>query len=116
MFDYVFEILKQTNQLDKYKSINDNLLIPLDGTGYFSSNTIHCNKCSIKQHKNGTTSYSHSVITPVIVSPNHNNVISLEPEFIVPQDGHKKQDCENVAAKRWILKYSKRYNEIGTTQ
>ena len=113
MFDSIFEILQQTNQLNKYISINDNLLIPLDGTGYFSSNTIHCNKCSIKPHKNGTTSYSHSVITPVIVSPNHNNVISLEPEFIVPQDGHKKQDCENAAAKRWILKYSKRY--IGAT-
>ena len=24
------------------------------------------------------------------------------PEFITPQDGHDKQDCENAAAKRWI--------------
>jgi hypothetical protein len=114
-FDYVFEILKPSNHLNKSKSINDNLLIPLDGTGYFSSNTIHCNKCSIKQHKNGTTSYFHSVITPVIVSPENNNVISLEPEFIFPQDGNKKQDCENAAAKRWILKYSERYKKIGAT-
>jgi hypothetical protein len=33
MFDYMFEILKQTNNLEKYKCINGNLLIPLDGTG-----------------------------------------------------------------------------------
>jgi len=59
MFDYVFEMLKQLGYLDKYKSINNNLLIPLDGTGYFSSKTIHCNKCSIKQHKNDTTSLSY---------------------------------------------------------
>ena len=26
----------------------------------------------------------------------------LEPEFITPQDGHAKQDCEQQAAKRWI--------------
>ena len=25
-------------------------------------------------------------------------VIPLVPEFIVPQDGHDKQDCENAAA------------------
>ena len=26
----------------------------------------------------------------------------LEPEFIVPQDGHDKQDCESRAARRWL--------------
>ncbi|VEP18112.1 hypothetical protein H1P_6960003 [Hyella patelloides LEGE 07179] len=31
-------------------------------------------------------------------------VISLEPEFIEKQDGHKKQDCENAAVKRWLNK------------
>jgi hypothetical protein len=25
-------------------------------------------------------------------------VVPLEPEFIVPQDGHDKQDCESRAA------------------
>ena len=74
-----------------------------------------CDKCTVKTHKNGSQSYSHSVITPVIVSPSNNNVISLEPEFLVPQDGHKKPDCENAAAKRWISKYGKRYKEIGAT-
>jgi hypothetical protein len=33
-------------------------------------------------------------------------VISLPPEFVTPQDGHEKQDCETAAAKRWISKYS----------
>jgi hypothetical protein len=39
---------------------------------------------------------------PVIVAPGHEQVISLDPEFISPQDGHDKQDCEIAAAKRWI--------------
>jgi len=38
----------------------------------------------------------------VIVSPNNHQIISLEPEFITPQDGSIKQDCELNAAKRWI--------------
>lgn len=79
--------------MSSFKSIKGNLLIPLDGVQYYSSNTIHCEQCSTKHHRNGTISYSHSAITPVIVSPNSNNVISLEPEFITPQDGSRKQDC-----------------------
>ena len=29
----------------------------------------------------------------------------LPPEFIVPQDGVEKQDCERNAAKRWLTKH-----------
>jgi hypothetical protein len=36
-------------------------------------------------------------------------VIALEPEFIVPQDGHEKQDCEQAAAKRWINAHAEQY-------
>jgi hypothetical protein len=36
-------------------------------------------------------------------------VIPLEPEFIVPQDGAEKQDCENRAAKRWLATHGPRY-------
>jgi hypothetical protein len=31
-------------------------------------------------------------------------VINLEPEFINSQDGKTKQDCENAAVKRWLLR------------
>jgi hypothetical protein len=42
------------------------------------------------------------MITPVIVSPDKSNIIPLAPEYITPQDGHLKQDCENMAGKRWL--------------
>jgi hypothetical protein len=45
---------------------------------------------------------SHTAILPVIVCPGQSEAISLAPEFITPQDGHEKQDCEVNAAKRWI--------------
>lgn len=65
--------------------------------------------------KSGETHYFHSVVTPVIVCPGHSHVIPLVPEFIVPQDGHDKQDCENAAAKRWLLQYGQRYSSLSVT-
>lgn len=58
--------------------------------------------------KSGETYYFHSVITPVIVAPGKAHVIGLVPQFIVPQDGHDKQDCENAAAKRWLAQQGPR--------
>jgi hypothetical protein len=41
-------------------------------------------------------------VTPVIVKPGGEQVLPLMPEFVVPQDGCVKQDCERNAAKRWL--------------
>ena len=54
-------------------------------------------------------------LAPVIVQPWNRHVISLEPEFIVPQDGQEKQDCEIQAAKRWLEKYGAFYARRGVT-
>ncbi len=59
--------------------------------------------------------YFHSVITPVIVCPGRTHVIPLVPEFIVPQDGHDKQDCENAAAKRWLVQRGQRFSALNAT-
>lgn len=79
------------------------LLLSLDGTGYFGSTEIHCPNCTTAVHGE-TTHYSHSVLLPVLVRPDKAEVLMLEPEFIVPQDGAEKQDCERNAAKRWVTR------------
>ena len=109
VFDLIFEIFKKSGYLDLFRGINRNLLIALDGTWHFSSKKIHCKNCSTMNHKDGTTTYYHSVITPVIVAPGQKHAISLCPEFITPQDGYEKQDSEITAAKRWIRKYASKY-------
>ena len=45
----------------------------------------------------------------MLVAPGHNRVVPLQPEFIVPQDGHDKQDCETVAARRWLAAHGPEY-------
>ncbi len=115
VFDYALDKINASGDLDKFRSFNNNLLVPLDGVKYFSSSKIHCTNCSVKEHKNGTTTYSHSAITPVIVAPGNNKVIALPPEFITPQDGHNKQDCETTAAKRWIKQYGPQLKDLRIT-
>ena len=115
VFHYIFNGIKDSGHLDAFRSYGNNLLCALDGTHFFSSNKIHCENCSTKEHKTGTTTYSHSAITPVFVAPGQHRVISLPPEFITPQDGHNKQDCENAAAKRWITEYAPVYGDLGIT-
>ena len=115
MFGEIFEMLQSLGYLEAFRCVNNNLLIPLDGTQYHSSSEIHCEQCTEKHHHNGQTTYSHTVITPVLAAPGQSTVIALEPEFITPQDGHDKQDCENAAAKRWITRYGPRYQALGVT-
>ncbi len=115
VFNYIIEGLAESGYLNVFRSYNNNLLAALDATQYFSSKTIHCENCSIKKHENGSKTYSHSAITPVFVAPGNKQVISLPPEFITPQDGHQKQDCENAAAKRWLNQWAPTYKALGIT-
>jgi len=115
VFSYILDGIHGSGDLDRYRCFNNTLLVALDGIQYFSSHTIHCKNCSLKEHKDGTATYSHSAITPVIVAPGNNKVINLAPEFITPQDGHKKQDCENAAGKRWIRHYGPQLKGLGIT-
>jgi hypothetical protein len=115
VFAAVVDALHDGGHLQAHRAINGDLLVAMDGTHYFSSAKIHCPQCSVTEHSNGHITYSHSAVTPVIVAPDNPRVFPLEPEFIVPQDGHEKQDCENAAAKRWLARFGARYRPLGIT-
>lgn len=111
LFDELHRAFQQTGVLEAMRAVGNTRLIALDGTWYFSSQSknIHCPNCSRIEHANGQTTHYHSALTPVIVSPGHRQVVPLRPEFITPQDGHDKQDCEINAAKRWLDAHAGRY-------
>ena len=115
VFEEILEVFQQQGRLESFRAFADTLLLALDGTEYFSSSQIHCPQCSTRKLKSGETRYFHSVVTPVIVCPGQSQVIPLVPEFIVPQDGHDKQDCENAAAKRWLLTPGTQYSPLRMT-
>jgi len=106
VFGWVYQALLRSGYLQPYRCLDGHLLVALDGCQYFSSLKLHCEQCSSRTHKDGHISYFHSAILPVIVAPQQTEVISLAPEFITPQDGSEKQDCEVAAAKRWITTHT----------
>jgi hypothetical protein len=115
LYDEVYQALRQEGLLDSMRAFHQTQLIALDGTWYFSSDKIHCPQCNCLEHKSGKKTYYHSAITPVIVAPGQPQVIALRPEFIAPQDGHTKQDCEIAAAKRWLQHNSALYSPLQAT-
>ena len=115
VFVEVFERLEQHRMLTHFRVLGDQLLVALDGTNYFSSQAIHCHHCLRRQLSNGQTLYYHAAITPVIVCPGQPQVIALPPEYIMPQDGQAKQDCERAAGKRWLRSYAEQVAPYGIT-
>lgn len=107
VFRDIYQRLDRAGVLKDFRSHAHSLLVAIDGTQYFSSQKIHCENCSCRELNKGKTNYFHSVLTSVIVQPGNERVITLEPEYITPQDGKDKQDCE-------IEGYS--YNLRGITQ
>lgn len=115
VFEQILQMLEREGQLDKFRDFEENLLVAMDGTEYFSSSQIHCPQCSTRTMKSGEIHYFHSVVTPVLVHPQQTQVIPLIPEFIVPQDGKEKQDCETSAVKRWLLEHGQKYSPLKIT-
>jgi hypothetical protein len=114
-YDAVLASLRHGGHLEDWRTLQDTLLIALDGTWYYSSQKIHCPNCSCLEHQSGDKTYYHSAVTPVIVAPGHDQAIPLRPEFITPQDGHTKQDCEIAAGKRWLEKNAAQYAPLRAT-
>jgi len=107
VFKSIFRQLQRGKALEPMEFLDGHYLLALDGTAYFSSQTIHCASCLHKVHRNGAITYFHQMLGAAIIHPDLRAVIPLMPEPIVKQDGTAKNDCERNAAKRFIAKLRK---------
>jgi hypothetical protein len=104
LFKSIFRQLQRGKALEEMAFLDGAYLVALDGTGYFSSTTIHCASCLHKVHRNGSVTYSHQILGAALIHPDMREVIPLLPEPIVKHDGTDKNDCERNAAKRLVAK------------
>jgi len=108
-FDRLFltalERVADANALAPFQRLGGRVLIALDGTEHFCSRKIRCEQCSHRRRSDGGTEHFHALLGASLVAPGHKKVLPLPPEFIAPQDGAEKQDCERNAAKRWLGKH-----------
>ena len=56
-FKAAFRQLQRGKALEEMVFFKGCYLLALDGTGYFSSKTIHCASCLQKEHRNGSITY-----------------------------------------------------------
>jgi hypothetical protein len=111
-FTVALHEVEQSDGLDAFRRLDGHVLIALDGTEYFRSNAIHCPQCSTRRRSSGKTEYYHAMLGATLVAPGHNHVLPLEPEFVAPQDGTEKQDCESRAARRWLTAHGRQYARL----
>jgi len=112
-FKELFTYVKSIKILDNFKYWNNYLTVSVDGVEFFKSSEVHCDKCMERKHKDGKTSYYHSMLSAVIVHPERKEVLVLDNEPIVKQDGQHKNDCERNAGKRLISNFKSLYtNEL----
>lgn len=87
-------------------SLGNHTLIAIDGTEYYCSRKISCSNCSTRKRSDGGTEYFHSFLSATVVKARTSTIFPLPPEFIIPQDGDTKQDCEYKAFMRWFDRFA----------
>lgn len=111
-FTQVFSALQRGKALESYKFLKDYFLVACDGTGIFSSKTVHCENCCQKNHRDGSTTYYHQLLAGVLVHPDHSEVFPFCPEPISKIDGSKKNDCERNSMRRFLKHFRQEHPHL----
>lgn len=104
--------LQRGKGLEKMEYLEEGYLMPLDGTGYFSSEKLFSDQCMQKTDSSGKTTYYLQMLGAAIVHPDLREVIPLIPEVISKQDGSEKNDCEMMASRRFITQLRKEHPHL----
>lgn len=105
LFKAAFRQLQRGKILEKMVFMEGCYLLNLDGTGYFSSDSLYSDAClERKNKKTGKVTYHLQTVGAAVVHPDYKEVIVLPPETIRKQDGETKMDCERNAVRRFLVK------------
>jgi len=102
IFSVFLQRLQRGQQLSRYRLLGGKYLVAIDGSQYFSSDSISCPRCLKTESAKGDIHYHHQILQAVIVHPDLRQVLPLFPEPIQGSDCAERQDCEVNAGKRII--------------
>ena len=106
MFKSLFEKARRARVLDDFQIWESTYCLAVDGSGYFYSDSVHCENCQEKKQKaTGEKSFYHQMLAASLVHPDQKVVIPVCPVAIQRQDGSTKNDCEQNAMKRLIRQF-----------
>jgi hypothetical protein len=112
LFAAVLSALEAEGGLSAFRCLSGRVLIALDGSEHFTSRKLHCPHCSQRRRSDGGVEYFHAFLGATLVAPGHGQVVPLPAEFITPQDGTDKQDCESRAVRRWLAARGQGYARL----
>ena len=110
----VHRSLQRGKALEGFTVLGGHFLLSMDGTGYHSSSQVHCPSCCRKTHRDGRATYQHQMFAGALVHPDRKAVFSFAPEMIQIQDGETKNDCERLAAKRFVTAFRREHPHLKT--
>ena len=65
----LFALMQRGKGLEGFSYLDGHYLLSIDGTGYFSSEQVHCDQCCEKHHRDGRITYYHQMLGAVLVHP-----------------------------------------------
>lgn len=109
---FFFALLEKAGVIKEYEYWKGHVLCSVDGVEHFNSGKIHCESCTRKEKRDGQILYQHSAVAAVIVHPQQKQVLPIDFEPIICQDGAEKNDCERVAAGRMLTSLQEKYPNL----
>lgn len=106
VFNDVSRYLQEHGVFEQYQYLENYNVISIDGVEHYCSKQVNCPCCLERKHRDGSTSYYHSMLSAALVCPKKQAVFVLDNEPIIRQDGDAKNDCERNAAKRLFANLS----------
>ena len=112
IFREIFSRAQRSKHLEEFKFYEGKYLLSVDGTDYFSSDSVQCDSCMVKRLTNGNELFYHQMLAGSIVHPDKNTVIPVMPEAMTKQDGKSKNDSERVAIRRFLDNFRKSHPKL----
>ena len=113
-FRELFEHATAQGLLRRYRVWGNYVAASVDGVQHFQSKSVSCEQCLQRKHRDGTTSNYHSMLSAALVKPGLPQVMPLDHEPIIRQDGTTKNDCERNAIHRLLDHFQKIYSQLDT--
>lgn len=98
----------------RYRAWRDFTVVSVDGVEHFCSKKISCSHCLKRNHRDGSTTNYHSMLSAAIVHPDRAEVFPLDHEPIINADGAVKNDCERNAVYRLLDNIQSTYSQMNT--
>lgn len=113
-YSKLFSKAQRSKHVEAFGFVDGKYILSVDGSGYFSSEKVHCESCMVKKRRSGEVRYHHQMLCGSIVHPDKKTVIPVCPEPITKQDGETKNDCEQNALRRFLDQFRNDHPQLPT--